>query len=55
MDIFVGTFTEKQLIAKEDKKAIEQKQTETGLKFIKSKITKEKGIKVMKVWLSNQF
>ena len=31
MDIFVGTFTEKQLITKEDKKAIEKSKEETKL------------------------
>lgn len=55
MEIFVGTFTEQDLKDKKDKEAIEKSKQETGLKFIKNKITTENGQKVMKVWLSNKF
>lgn len=55
MDIFVGTFTEQQLKSKEDKIAIDEAKQKTGLKFIKNKITKQNGVKVMKVWLSDKF
>lgn len=41
MEIFVGTFNEKQLINGDDKKAIKE--------------VKEKGVKVMKVWLTDKF
>lgn len=49
--IYVGKFSEAQLIKGEDKKEIEKTQKKTGLKYIKSKIVKEKGVKYMKVWL----
>mgnify|MGYP003480461294 CR=1 FL=1 len=45
----VGTFNEKQLIAKEDKAAIKKAQDETGLTFIESKHDKKK--RTMTVWL----
>jgi len=49
--IYVGKFNEKQLLSGEDKKAIEEGINRTGLKYIKNKIVKEKGVKYMKVWL----
>ncbi len=45
----VGTFNEKQLVAKEDKAAIKKAQEETGLTFIDSKRDKKKN--TITVWL----
>ena len=53
--IYVGKFSEAQLIKGEDKKEIEKTQKKTGLKYIKSKIVKEKGVKYMKVWLVSSY
>jgi hypothetical protein len=49
--IKVGTFDETQLKNKEDKKAIEKAQKETGLKYIDSKIIKKGGKMFMEVYL----
>ena len=49
--IYVGKFSLEQLNKGEDKKAIEKAQEKTGLKYIKNRIVKEKGVKYMKVWL----
>lgn len=49
--IYVGKFSLDQLNKGEDKKEIDKTQKETGLKYIKGKIVKEKGVKYMKVWL----
>jgi len=48
---FVGTFNEQQLRNKEDKKAIENAQKKTGLKYIDSKIVKKGGKMFMEVYL----
>lgn len=53
--IYVGKFNEAQLNKGEDKKEIEKTQEKTGLKYIKSKIVKEKGVKYMKVWLVSTY
>jgi hypothetical protein len=45
----VGTFNEKQLVAKEDKAAIEKAKGETGLTYIDSKHDRKK--RTMTVWL----
>ena len=42
MKHLVGTFNEEQLIAKEDKVAIEKAQKETGLTYIDSKLNHKK-------------
>lgn len=55
MEIFVGTFTEEQLRNKEDREAIDKTAKETGLKYIRNLITKEKGKTVMKVWATDKF
>jgi len=55
MKHFVGTFNEKQLIAQEDKKAIEEAKKKTGLKYIENEIVfKNKKPYLMKVYLTNQ-
>jgi hypothetical protein len=51
MQIFVGIFNEQQLKDKEDKAAIEREKEKTGLKYIKSKIVKKKGVQYMEVYL----
>lgn len=51
MQIFVGTFTEQQLKNKEDKAVIESEKEKTGLKYIKSRIVKKKGVQYMEVYL----
>lgn len=55
MEIFVGTFTEKQLKNKEDRAEIEKTAKKTGLKYVRNLITKEKGKTVMKVWATDKF
>ena len=47
MKHYVGTFNEKQLIAKEDKVAIEKAMSETNLKYIQSKTITKKGVKYL--------
>jgi hypothetical protein len=49
--ILVGRFDEKQLKNKEDKKAIEKAQKESGLTYIDSKIIKKGGKMFMEVYL----
>jgi hypothetical protein len=51
MKHYVGTFNEKQLIAKEDKVAIEKAMSETNLKYIQSKTITKKGVKYLEVHL----
>ena len=53
--IYVGKFSGAQLNKGEDKKEIEKTQKKTGLKYIKSKVVKEKGVKYMKVWLVSSY
>ena len=48
---YIGTFTEEQIRKGEDRKAIEQAQKLSGLKYIQSNITK----KGMVVYLTNQY
>ena len=52
---YLGKFNEKQLLSGEDKKAIEEGMRKTGLKYIKNKIVKEKGVNYMKVWLVSSY
>ena len=51
--LYVGQFNESQLIAKEDKKAIEKVQQENdSLKYVDTKLVKKKGkIVAIKIWL----
>lgn len=49
--IKVGTFDEKQLKNKEDKKAVEKAQDESGLKYVETKIIKKGGKMYMEVYL----
>ena len=49
--IKVGTFNEAQLKNKEDKKAVEKAQKETGLKYVDTKIIKKGGKMFMEVYL----
>lgn len=53
--IYVGKFNEEQLINGEDRKAIAEAKERTGLRYIKNKIVKEKGVKYMKVWLVSSY
>ena len=55
MEVFVGTFTEKQLRNKEDRAEIDKTAKETGLKYIRNLITEENGETVMKVWATDKF
>lgn len=45
----VGTFNEEQLIAKEDKVAVEKAKNETGLKYVDTKLNHKK--KSITIWL----
>jgi len=49
--VLVGKFNEQQLRNKEDKKAVEKAQKETGLKYIDSKIVKKGGKMMLEVYL----
>ena len=49
--VLVGKFDEQQLRNKEDKKAVEKAQKETGLKYIDSKIVKKGGKMMLEVYL----
>ena len=51
--LYVGQFNESQLIAKEDKKAIEKVQQDNdSLKYVDTKLVKKKGkIVAIKIWL----
>lgn len=49
MKHLVGTFNEEQLIAKEDKIAVEKAQQETGLRFVGTKLNHKK--KTITIWL----
>lgn len=52
---YLGKFNEEQLINGEDREAIAKAKERTGLRYIKSKIVKEKGVKYMKVWLVSSY
>lgn len=52
---YLGKFNEEQLINGEDRKEIAEAKERTGLRYIKSKIVKEKGEKYMKVWLVSSY
>ena len=49
MKHLVGTFNEKQLIAKEDKIAVENAKKETGLTYVDTKLDHKK--KTITIWL----
>lgn len=49
--IKVGTFDEQQIINKEDKKAVEKAQEETGLKYVDVKFIKKKGKMYSEIYL----
>ena len=49
MKHLVGTFNERQLIAKEDKVAVEKAQKETGLTYVDTKLNHKK--KTITIWL----
>jgi len=51
--VYVGQFTESQLIAKEDKKAIKKiQQDNDSLKYVDTKLVTKKGkVVAMKIWL----
>ena len=52
---FVGYFDEKDLQNGEDKKAVEKAQSETGLKYTETKITKRNGKTVLAIWVSSAY
>jgi len=52
---FVGLFNEQQLREKADKLAIDKAINETGLKYIKSKLVKKKGVQYSEVYLVETF
>ena len=50
--IYVGKFTEEEVRKGLDKKAVEEKKVETGLKYIKTQFVKKgKQIIALKLWL----
>lgn len=54
--VYVGTFTEKDLEAGKDKKAIEEKMHETGLQYIHSDVLKKNGKPVgLKVYVCSVY
>lgn len=52
---FVGYFDEKDLQNGEDKKAVEKAQSETGLKYTETKITKRNGKTVLAIWVCSAY
>ena len=55
MKVLVGDFNEKQLIAGEDKTAINKAMEETGLKYPISKIIKIKGENYLRLWVGDVY
>ena len=50
--IYIGQFNEQQVRNSEDKAIVEQKKTETGLKYTRTRLVKKGGkIVGLKVWL----
>ena len=49
--IYVGAFTEEQLEKGEDKALVAVKKAETGLKYVNTRIVKQKGELVLKIWV----
>lgn len=53
LGVFVGKFSENDLKNGIDKKAVEKKEKETGLKYTNTKIIKEKGVTKLAIWVCN--
>lgn len=51
--VLVGDFSEDDLKNKADKKAVEKKKEETGLKYTNTKIINKKGQRYLRVWVCN--
>lgn len=49
--VLVGDFSEDDLKNKVDKKAVEKKKEETGLKYTNTKIIHKKGQRYLRVWV----
>lgn len=49
--VFVGKYNEQELEAGVDKIDIAKAKEETGLKYVQSKIVKEKGTTYLKLWV----
>lgn len=49
--VLVGDFSEDDLKNKVDKKAVEKKKEETGLKYTNTKIINKKGQRYLRVWV----
>ena len=49
--VFVGKYNERDLEAGADKVDVEKAKEKTGLKYVQSKIVKEKGTTYLKLWV----
>ena len=49
--VLVGDFSEDDLKNKVDKKAVEKKKEETGLRYTNTKIINKKGQRYLRVWV----
>ena len=55
MKKLVGTFSEAEVKNGNDKKAVEQMQNESGLKYVITKQVKVKGVPHLRIWLTDNF